>query len=76
VSPEEGWFAMYVCLCHAVTDREIREEVERGACSLSDVQCRLPVASCCGHCEDTAREVIDEQIAKAPSRPQRLRTAA
>jgi len=67
---------MYVCLCHAVTDREIREEVERGASSLSDVQCRLPVASCCGHCEDTAREVIDEQIAKAPGRSQRLRSAA
>ena len=74
-SPEKD-LAMYVCVCNAVTDRDIREEVERGASSLFDVQCRLPVASCCGRCEDTARQVIDEQVAKAPARAQRLRTAA
>ena len=67
--------AMYVCVCHAVTDRDIREEVERGASSLFDVQCRLPVGSCCGRCEETARQVIDEQVARAPRRPQ-LKTAA
>ncbi len=67
---------MYVCICNAVTDRDIRAEVERGASSLFDVQCRLPVASCCGRCEDTARQVIDEQVANAPGRRQRLQTAA
>ena len=65
---------MYVCVCHAVTDREIREEVERGASSLFDVQCRLPVGSCCGRCEDAARQVISEQISHS-SRP-RLKSAA
>jgi bacterioferritin-associated ferredoxin len=71
---------MYVCVCHAVTDRDIREEVERGACSLFDVQCRLPVASCCGRCEETARQVIDEimdeQVARAPKQPSELKSAA
>lgn len=66
---------MYVCVCHAVTDRDIRAEVERGACSLFDVQCRLPVASCCGRCEETARQVIDEQVACASRQPQ-LKNAA
>lgn len=56
---------MYVCVCHAVTDRAIREEVERGARSLFDVQCRLPVGGCCGRCEDAARQLIDEHCEKS-----------
>jgi bacterioferritin-associated ferredoxin len=67
---------MYVCVCNAVTDREIREEVERGASSLFEVQCRLPVGSCCGCCQDSAQQVIEEQIALSPGRAQRLKTAA
>jgi bacterioferritin-associated ferredoxin len=50
---------MYVCLCNNVTDRQIRETVRRGADSLPDVQRQLPVATCCGACEDTAREIIE-----------------
>jgi bacterioferritin-associated ferredoxin len=56
---------MYVCVCHAISDRQIRDAVERGAESLSEVQCYLPVASCCGRCEDTAREIIDSYIESA-----------
>ena len=55
---------MYVCVCHAVTDKDIRKAVDRGACSLFDVQNELPVGSCCGRCEDTARSVVDEQLNK------------
>lgn len=53
---------MYVCLCHAISDRQIREVVDRGAESLNDVQAHLPVASCCGACEDSAREVIQSHV--------------
>lgn len=56
---------MYVCVCHAISDRQIREAVERGAESLTEVQNYLPVASCCGRCEDSARAVIDSYIASA-----------
>jgi bacterioferritin-associated ferredoxin len=51
---------MYVCICHAVTDRTIREVVDRGARSLLDVQCELPVGSCCGRCQETAEQVVEE----------------
>jgi bacterioferritin-associated ferredoxin len=54
---------MYVCVC----DRQIREVVERGAESLTEVQAYLPVASCCGRCEDSAREVIDSYITSTAS---------
>ena len=53
---------MYVCVCNAVTDRAIREAVDCGAKSLYDVQCRLPVASCCGRCEETATQIVDEHL--------------
>lgn len=56
---------MYVCLCNGISDRQIRECVDRGAESLNDVQTRLPVANCCGQCEDTAREVIESHLESA-----------
>lgn len=55
---------MYVCLCNNVTDRQIRESVHRGADSLPAVQCHLPVATCCGACEDTAREIIEMECSR------------
>ncbi len=49
---------MYVCVCHAITERQIHRAVEQGARTLGDVQMQLPVGGCCGRCEDSAREVI------------------
>lgn len=51
---------MYVCICHGITDRQIRRVVDQGARSLGEVQMTLPVGACCGRCEDTARAVIGE----------------
>jgi len=59
---------MYICVCHAISDRQIREAVDRGAGSLYEVQAQLPVASCCGRCEDSAREVIEAQL-ESQARP-------
>lgn len=56
---------MYICVCHAISDRQIREAVDRGAASLYEVQNVLPVASCCGRCEDSAREVIESHVESA-----------
>lgn len=56
---------MYVCLCNGISDRQIRECVDRGAESLNEVQARLPVANCCGQCEETAREVIENHLESA-----------
>ena len=53
---------MYICVCNAVSDRQIRDAVDQGARSLFEVQCRLPVGACCGRCEDTANQVVCEQL--------------
>ena len=36
---------MYVCLCNAITDRQIKETVAAGASSLTDLQAQLGVAT-------------------------------
>lgn len=60
---------MYICVCHAISDRQIREAVDRGAGSLCEVQAYLPVAACCGRCEDSARAVIESHV-ESTARPQ------
>lgn len=52
---------MYICICHQITDREIRRAVEQGANTLGKVQLQLPVGGCCGRCIDSARALIAEQ---------------
>jgi len=59
---DEGKADMYVCVCNAVSDSQIRECVDQGARSLFEVQCQLPVGSCCGRCQDTANQVVSEHI--------------
>ncbi|MBX7059810.1 MAG: (2Fe-2S)-binding protein [Leptospirales bacterium] len=51
---------MYVCVCHAVTDGEIRKAVEGGASTLREVQASLPVGARCGACLDFAEHLVDE----------------
>lgn len=59
---------MYVCVCNAISDRQIRSVVERGAASLQEVQAYLPVGNCCGCCRDTASNVIDDHVTATASR--------
>lgn len=49
---------MYVCICNAVTDSDIRQAVEDGARDLWGLQSALGVASGCGSCKQHAMEVL------------------
>lgn len=49
---------MYICICNAVTQREIRGAVELGCRSIADLQRDLGVANCCGKCLPDAHEVL------------------
>ena len=52
---------MYICICHQISDRQIRRAVEQGACSLGELQMQLPVGGCCGRCVESAEALIAEQ---------------
>lgn len=53
---------MYVCICNAITAREIREAVEDGITNLWDLQNALGVAAGCGSCKDIAMSVLSESL--------------
>lgn len=56
---------MIVCLCHRVSDRDIRRSVESGVRNFEILQDETRVASACACCLDCAREVFDEALMKA-----------
>jgi bacterioferritin-associated ferredoxin len=53
---------MYVCVCRGISDRQIRETVHQGASSLEEVKRCLPIATCCGRCEETARDLVQSEV--------------
>ncbi|BES69582.1 bacterioferritin-associated ferredoxin [Marinobacter nanhaiticus D15-8W] len=51
---------MYVCLCHGVTDRQIRQAAEEGCRSMRQLGKEMGVGRQCGRCASTAREILRE----------------
>lgn len=51
---------MYVCICHAITEREIRQCAELGACSLNDLERCLGLGTNCGKCRPSAEALLQE----------------
>jgi bacterioferritin-associated ferredoxin len=51
---------MYVCICAAVSDRQIKEAVREGACSLDHLAACLGVGTGCGCCREMAQELLLE----------------
>ena len=49
---------MFVCICNAVPDHQIKETVAAGASTLGDLQAQLGVATCCGCCTDLASSFL------------------
>ena len=54
---------MYVCLCHAVSDHDIKEAVESGVQDLHDLQANLGVGTGCGTCQEYTQQLLDETLA-------------
>jgi bacterioferritin-associated ferredoxin len=49
---------MIVCVCKSVSDRTIRSSIADGIDSFDELQFELGVASCCGKCEESVRDVM------------------
>jgi bacterioferritin-associated ferredoxin len=49
---------MFICICNAITERQVKSAVADGALTLSDLQGQLGVATCCGCCAETASEYL------------------
>ena len=53
---------MYVCVCKAVTDSQIRDAVDSGAESLRAVRDELGIMTSCGKCACLARDVVKSAL--------------
>ena len=61
---------MYVCICNAITDKQIRQAAERGVRDVWTLQNQLGVASNCGSCVEAASDILRESsAARVPSGP-------
>jgi bacterioferritin-associated ferredoxin len=57
-----SWSDMYVCLCKAVTDGQIRQAVCAGACTMRELRACLGVATECGRCGSHASRLLAETL--------------
>lgn len=49
---------MYVCVCRAVTDRQLRTAIEGGACTRKQLIECLGVGRVCGKCNDEVKALL------------------
>ena len=49
---------MYVCVCNAVTDRDIKEAANDGVETFQHLCQELNVATCCGRCATCAKNIL------------------
>lgn len=56
---------MFVCVCHAVTDRQIVEAAESGVEHVDQLEELCGAGSGCGSCRSVAQELIDSRRLEA-----------
>ncbi|HET7561942.1 MAG TPA: (2Fe-2S)-binding protein [Rhodanobacteraceae bacterium] len=56
---------MYVCICKAVSDQDIRRTVAKGACTFETLQAHTGCSTCCGCCEHEVRELLADELESA-----------
>lgn len=59
---------MFVCVCHAITDREIDQAVDNGAVTLNHLKDELDVGTACGTCAEYIEQRLQERLLHAMSR--------
>lgn len=52
--------ALYVCLCHGVTDSEIRDAAAAGCSGMPELTMRTGCGSSCGCCVETASVILED----------------
>jgi bacterioferritin-associated ferredoxin len=61
---------MYVCICAAVTDRQIKQAVREGASTIDDLALQLGVGAGCGCCRAAVQQFLaveaDEPVLRPP----------
>jgi bacterioferritin-associated ferredoxin len=59
-------YTMYICLCNAITESQIRQAVDLGATTLGELGEGLGVGENCGKCKGCACDILNDALARAP----------
>ncbi len=54
---------MYICICNAVTDKQILKAQQNGCGSIHEVTRALGVGNCCGSCIEQAEDLLMQNSA-------------
>ena len=53
---------MYVCVCNAVTEREVRNTIKNGATTMRQLRSELKVATSCGTCTEGIEQFLEDVL--------------
>jgi bacterioferritin-associated ferredoxin len=63
---------MYICICHGVTESQIREAVQAGAGDMDTLSAELGIGTRCGTCvcaTQSLLEEVSEELGECRHRP-------
>lgn len=53
---------MYICVCKAVTDKQIKQAIDNGACSCRQLYQCTGAGNVCGKCASQIKQLLDENL--------------
>ncbi|PZV17815.1 MAG: (2Fe-2S)-binding protein [Pseudanabaena sp.] len=56
---------MYVCICHAITEKDIQQAVGKGVSSIARLSELTMLGTQCGHCTKHADQVLNQCTGKS-----------
>ena len=57
---------MYICICKAVTDTQIKHAIDNGVCTRRQLFHCFGVGSDCGKCNKYVKELLDDHMQQQP----------
>ncbi|NRA83748.1 MAG: (2Fe-2S)-binding protein [Gammaproteobacteria bacterium] len=54
---------MFVCVCNAITENDIRHAVNNGNETIKQIKQKFAVGDQCGGCVSLTKQIISEQLA-------------
>lgn len=60
---------MYVCVCNAVTDSDIRKAVDEGVRNMKQLKRTTGCSNTCGSCREEAFDVLQHALAEKRQSP-------
>lgn len=59
---------MIVCICHDISDLEIRQAVDLGLSTMAELRRDLGIGTSCGSCLDCAQRVLNAALKEVAQR--------